>query len=302
MTDLIDWQHDLAGVRIGAGTNVVIRDIQGIGQPEKRSNDVEPAREDGLRPAADYYGGRLVRIDCAVRCPGDPGAALDILAALVEHADPDGVRLAAGETVQLRMKYPGRPVRMLRGRLRKAEETQEQLKHGWLPIDIEFLATDPLFYTDQPLQQSILPSAVSRGGFEAPAIAPVVTAQVPTGQLPGVLDNAGTAPTWPVLRINGPCVNPVITHVESDRSLALTVALLAGQWVEIDTRPGWRTVLRDNGASVATLLRWGDRIDEFVIPPGRSRLRFEATDPTTTAVLTATWWPAWKTLKKQEPL
>ncbi|MFD4397197.1 hypothetical protein [Kitasatospora sp. NPDC058478] len=301
MTDLIDFQHDLAGVRIGAGTNVVIRKLQGIGLPDKRTNDIEPAGEDGLWPGADQYGGRLVRIDCAVRCPGDPAAALDLLAELQEHADPDGVRLAAGETVELRLKYPGRGVRMLRGRLRKAEEDQEQLIHGWLPIDVEFMATDPTLYGDQPEQTKIRLGSVSTGGFSAPVVAPVVTAAVSTGVPPGTVVNPGTAPTWPVLRIDGPCTNPVITHIESGRSIGLgPLTLLAGQWVEIDTRPGWRTVLNDGGGNMATLLRWGDRIDEFAIPPGRSRLQFDAVDPTNTALLTATWWPAWRTLRKEQ--
>ncbi|MER7707247.1 hypothetical protein ABTX81_30640 [Kitasatospora sp. NPDC097605] len=298
MTELIDWQHDLAGVRIGAGTNVVIRDMVAAGLPEKRTNDVEPAGEDGLRPGADQYGGRLVRIDCGIRCVGDAAAALDLLAELQEHADPDGVRLLAGETVELTLKYPGREPRTLRGRLRKCEETQEDAVHGWIPLDIEFLATDPLFYGEMEQRQIPL-GALSRGGFVAPVVAPVVTAAVPTDQLPKSVANPGTAPTWPVLRVNGPCVNPVITHMESDRSLALDVALLAGQWIEIDTRPGWRTVLDDAGASRAVLLRWGDRIDEFDLPPGINHLKFEATDPTNTAQLTVTWWPAWKTLKKE---
>lgn len=296
---LIDWQHDLAGVRIGAGTNVVIRELQVAGMPEKRTNDVEPAREDGVWPGADQYGGRLVRIDCAIRCPGDPGAALDLLSDLQEHADPDGVRLESGRTVELTLKYPGRPPRTLRGRLRKCEDTQEDLIHGWMPLDIEFLATDPLFYTPEPQQRQIRLSSISQGGFTAPVVAPVVTAAVSTDQLPGAVDNPGTAPTWPVLRVSGPCVNPSITHVESGRRLNLSVALLAGQWIEIDTRPGWRTVLSDSGANRASLLGWGDRIDEFVLPSGRNRLRFDATDPTNAALLTATWWPAWRTLRKE---
>ncbi|MFJ2780295.1 hypothetical protein [Kitasatospora sp. NPDC087315] len=298
-TPLIDHQHDLGGVLIGAGTNVPIRTIIVLGLPDKRINDVEPSGEDGLWPGAEQYGGRLVRIDCAVKCPGDPAAALDILAALQEQADPDSVRLVGGETAQLRLKYPGRPVRVLRGRLRKLEEDQEQLVHGWVPLDIEFMATDPLFYADQPEQTQIRLGSISQGGFAAPVVAPVVTAAVASGQPPGTLLNPGTSSTWPVLRINGPCVNPVITHVESARSIGLTISLLAGQWVEIDTRPGWRTVLNDGDGNVATLLRWGDRIDEFVIPPGRSQLQFAATDPTNTALLTATWWPAWRTLKKE---
>ncbi|WP_329492520.1 phage tail family protein (plasmid) [Kitasatospora sp. NBC_01246] len=300
--NLLDWEHDLAGVRIGAGTAVVIRAIQGIGLPEKRNNDVEPAREDGLWAGADQYGGRLIRIDCAVRCPGDAAAALDILAELQEHADPDGVRLAPGLTVELRLKYPGRPIRMLRGRLRKAEEDQEQLVHGWLPIDIEFLATDPLYYSDQSEQTRIKLGTISTGGVAAPVVAPVVVGAVPTGMPPGTVTNPGTAATWPIIRIDGPCVNPVVTHVESKRTIGLApLTLLEGQWVEIDTRPGWRTVLDDAGASRAALLRWGDRIDEFTIPPGRSRFQFDATDPTNRALLTVTWWPAWRTLRKDGP-
>jgi phage-related protein len=111
---------------------------------------------------------------------------------------------------------------------------------------------------------------------------------------PGYLQVEGTAPTWPVIRVNGPCANPTIVHVTTGRQLTLQTTLAAGEWVEIDTRPGWRSVLRENGGGAP--LAATSRIDEFVLTPGLNEIRWQATDNTLTSTLAVTWWPAYKAL------
>jgi hypothetical protein len=293
---LKDHQHELGGVVIGTGTPVVIADIEGLGRADVRTADVDPPTADGIWLGADYYTGRTVRIDAAIKTPGDQVAALDTLAALQRvHDDPD-LRLTGGATTELRLKFPGRDVRVLNGRLRKLEATLSDLVHGWVPLDIEFVA-DPLYYSDA-FQHATLPlGMLSGGGFTAPVIAPIVVNPAPGGTTrPGVIQVDGAAPAWPVLRIEGPCANPRITHVDSGRELQLNTVIDPGDWIEIDTRPTWRSVLRSNGGNAATALVATSRIDTFTLPTGVSELRWTATDPTNSARLTATWRPAWPTL------
>ncbi|MFI6054084.1 phage distal tail protein [Streptomyces violascens] len=293
LASLTDFQHDLGGVVIGAGTPISIATMEGLGRASVRTGDVDPPHADGVWLGADYYSGRTIRIDAAIKTPGDPAAALDVLAALERlHEDP-AVRLTGGATTALRLRFPGRDVRVVFGRLRKAEANLTQLVHGWVPIDLEFLTADPLFYADREEQVQLPLGVIVGGGFTAPVTAPIlVTPVAGSTARPGWVFVEGAAPAWPVLRITGPCAHPAVTHVESGQVLRLDAVIDPGDWVEIDTRPTWRSVLRKGGGSVPVT----GRLDTFSLPPGRSEIRWSAVDPTNTARLTVTWRPAWPTL------
>ncbi|EFL29393.1 putative mucin-2 [Streptomyces himastatinicus ATCC 53653] len=293
--ELVDWQHELGGVLIGEGTDVQIRAIEGLGQPPLRTSDVEPPSEDGLWLGRDYYSGRVVRIDAAIRISGQPAAVLDQLAALQATPDTLAVRGYGGTTMDLRLKLPGRGARTVRGRLRKLEPDLTKMIHGFAPLDIEFTAADYLYYADQPEGITLTLGLISTGGFRAPVSAPIHVDGDggPEGRR-GRIDVSGTAPTWPVIRINGPCANPSVTHVDTGRTITVLTTLAAGEWLEIDTRPGWRTVLRNNGSTAPTSPY--SRLDQFQLPPGSSELTWTATDNTNTCSLAVSWWPAYKAL------
>ena len=294
-TPLADWQYELGGVLLGPGTPVQLRAVEGLTMPTLRTADVEPDGEDGLWLGADHYAGRTIRMDAAVKAPADPGAVLDQLADLQAAASSLAVRGQGGTTMDLRIKLPGRPVRVMRGRLRKLEPDLAQLVHGWVPVDIEFQAADALFYTDAQATTSMPLGILTHGGFTAPIRPPFhIDADPLAVGRPSLVEVEGTAPTWPVLRVTVPCANPTITHVTSGRSLTVQVSLTAGEWVAIDTRPGWRSVLRDNGGSAP--LAGQSRLDQFQLSPGLNEFRWTATDPTLTSTLAVTWWPAYQAL------
>lgn len=293
--ELADFQHELGGVLIGRGTNVNIRAIEGLGQPPIRSNDVDPPGQDGTWLGTDYYSGRLIRIDAAVKVIEDVPGVLDIAADLQDLADTDGVRGQAGTTMDLRLKYPGRPTRVVRGRLRKFEPALTQVIFGYAPLDIEFQAQDHLYYADQSETTSMPLGSLTEGGITFPLQFPFTIAGAASAiARPGYIQVAGTKNTHPVLRVNGPCANPTITHVASGRSLTVQTTLAAGEWVELDTRPGWCTVLRENGGGASLTAQ--SRIDQFTLTPGLNEIRWSATDNSLTSTLAVTWWPAYKAL------
>jgi hypothetical protein len=293
--DLDDWQYDLGGVLIGAGTNVDVIETTGLGRPPVRDSDVDQPSMDGQFAGPDYWAARQVQFDAAIKIPGDPGACHDMVASLQAVTDAAAVRLVGGQGLTLRMKRPGRPVKQLVGRIRKLDPEYRQAIHGYVPLDIEYVAQDPTFYADEDNITELPLGWLTGGGFAAPVTAPIyVQSGTVAADRPGWVTNAGDADTWPIFRVMGPCATVTITHVASGRALSLpTLNLAAGRWIDIDTRPGYRTVTWDNGGNASAYLTPSSRIDQFAIPPGTSEMRWTAFDSTNSARLRVTWRDAY---------
>ena len=296
--DITDWQFDLGGVLIGAGTSVNIIEVTGLGRPPVRDNDVDQPSMDGQWAGPDYWAGRQLQFDAAIKVPGDPAACYDMVAALQAATDAASVRLVGGQGMTLRIKRPGAVVKQLTVRARKVDPEYKQVIHGYVPLDMEFVAHDPTFYADDVSTTEIPLGWLTGGGFAAPVVAPIyVQDGTVAADRPGWVTNQGTADAWPIIRITGPCANVTVIHADSGRTLALpTLNLLAGQWVEIDTRPGYRTITRDNGGNASAYLSPSSRIDLFSLPPGQSEMRWTAFDNTNTARMSVTWRDAYTAL------
>jgi hypothetical protein len=293
--DLKDWQIEIGGILLGHGTQIPVAAIEGLARPGVRGEGVERPGADGVWLAPDWYEARTVRIDCAIKTPGDPEAAAGLLAALEQVAESRSVRTVGGAVMPLRIKWPGSPVRVLFGRIRKLEATWEKAAFGWIPLDIEFTAPDPVYAADVEQQVELRLGWLSGGGFTAPVQAPIIVngAGATGGQKrPGWVTNGGNVETFPVLTVHGPCANPQITHVETGRTITVPVVLNAGQWVRVDTRPGQRVITRNNRGAFATT----QPLDAFRLPAGRSEIRWTAADPTLSARLTVAWRDAFTTL------
>lgn len=297
-TDLVDWQYDLGGVLIGAGTNVNIIKTSGLGRPKVRDNDVDQPSSDGAFAGPDYWASRQVQLDAAIKIPGDPDACQDLIDQLEAAAADPAVRLVGGQSMTLRIKRPGRPTKVLYGRLRTLDPDDEKIIHGYVPLDVEFIAQDPTFYADAVTTTEIPLGWLTGGGFAAPVVAPIyVQNGTVAANRPGWATNNGTAPAWPVIRIYGPCATVTVTNVTNGLTLSMpTLSLTAGQWVEIDTRPGHRTVTRENGGNASTTLSPASRIDQFSLPPGQSEMRWTAFDNTNTGRMRLTWRDAYTAL------
>lgn len=293
--ELADWQYDIGGVLIGSGTNVQVLETTGLGRPPVRDSDTDQPSMDGAFAGPDYWAARQIQFDAAIRIPNNPAACHDMVAQLQAATDGAAVRLVGGQGLTLRILRPGRPVKSMTVRARKIDPEYKQVIHGYVPLDLEFLAHDPAFYADQDSVTELPLGWLTGGGFAAPVTAPIyVQDGTVAADRPGWVTNQGDADAWPIIRITGPCANVTITHVASGRSLALpTLNLDAGRWTEIDTRPGYRTVTWDNGGNASTYLSPSSRIDLFSIPPGTSEMRWTAFDSTNSARLRLTWRDAY---------
>jgi hypothetical protein len=293
--ELTDWQYDVGGVLIGADTPVNVIETTGLGRPPVRDSDVDQPSMDGQFAGPDYWAGRQIQFDAAIKIPGDPAGCHDMVAQLQAATNASSVRLVGGQGMTLRIKRPGRVVKRLTVRARRVDPEYKQVIHGYVPLDLEFLAHDPTFYADEETTTELPLGWLTGGGFAAPVTAPIyVQDGTVAADRPGWVHNAGDAPAWPIIRITGPCANVTITNAATGRTLSLpTLNLTAGQWVQIDTRPGYRTVLRENGGNASTTLSPASRIDLFSLPPGTSEMRWTAFDNTLTSRLRVTWRDAY---------
>ena len=110
---------------------------------------------------------------------------------------------------------------------------------------------------------------------------------VPAGQTPGgvVVPNNGTAAYWPVLRIDGPVPNPVLTLNETGDWVRIEVDLAAGQWLDVDC--GNRRVLLNGRVSLATHVSFSG--NWLAVPVGGGSLTWsaDAADPAASLTVNA---------------
>jgi hypothetical protein len=154
------------------------------------------------------------------------------------------VRLVGGQGLALRIKRPGRPSKQITVRA-PGSSTRSTAGHPRLrtrrhrvPRPRPHLLRRRRIHTEIPL------GWLTGGGFAAPVThrSSCRTAPAPR-TAPAGSPTTGSTDAWPIIRITGPCANVSIIHVASGRVLALpTLNLAAGRWVELDTRPGYRTV------------------------------------------------------------
>ena len=298
MATLEDFQFDVGGMVIGTGTLVPVSEVMGLAAPDLRTADVDNPTDDGGFPGVDLFGTRTVSIEAGIRTPDDPGTGMDLLAQLQKITGSDAVRKTAGSLALLRAKWPGRDPKRLYGRWRRVEvASMGQALHGWIPLTIEFAATDPRWHADDSTGL-VMPLDISDDGqgFKAPVVAPITTGVSNPAERPGWVFNDGDLPAWPTLRIDGPVTNPKVWIVETGRYLQFQITLAAGEYVDVDTRPGTRWVLRNGSGNAAPAVTSGSRLDLFQIPPGKSEIRWTATDYTNTCRLSLSWRSAYTAL------
>ncbi|WP_425834195.1 hypothetical protein [Streptomyces fractus] len=295
------WQYEIGGVVLGHRTPVPVGNIEGLGSPGTRPQDEDNPTGDGALAGQDFYTARTLRFEAGIKTPGDPVAAAELLARLEQAVDDPAARTSPDGRHVLRGRWPGHQIRRMYGRLRRMEATSTTTAiNGWIPLDIEFAGLDPRWYADEAshltlgLDQAARPGR-SRAVDEALG-APACDTGADPDDRPGWVTNHGDAASPSSLRITGPVINPRIWNTVTGRVLDLDIELRAGEWVDIETRPGTCWALRNGTGNAAGVLLAPSRLDLFTIPPGRSEIAWSGQDLTGTARLDITWRSAYTTL------
>lgn len=118
-------------------------------------------------------------------------------------------------------------------------------------ISATFLAHDPYWYSVGDT------AIVYTGDAEVSTFFPFFPLRLSASSVfvnDSSISNPGDLEAWPVWTIEGPGSNIVISNLTTSQSLTLNTAVTSGQSVTIDTRPGAKTVLNDDGTSLFPLM------------------------------------------------
>jgi hypothetical protein len=109
-------------------------------------------------------------------------------------------------------------------------------------------------------------------------------AAVPITRYNGTANVAGSWDDYPVITIVGPINNPVITNLTTGEALDFTGATIsAGDYYQIDTRYGYKTITNNAGSSVINKLTDASDLASFHLPPGNNAIQVSFTGGTTSA-------------------
>ncbi len=127
---------------------------------------------------------------------------------------------------------------------------------------ITLRAADPTFY--DPALTSINYGITTGGGAgSVPAAVPLIVGSASVNQTVNV-GYFGTWPVNPIIVIQGPITDPIITNLTTNEKIDLTGAILtSADTYNIDTRYGYKTIKDQNGANKISLLSKDSNLVSF---------------------------------------
>jgi hypothetical protein len=229
-------------------------------------DDTPVPRGDGIRMGQDFRGPRNITFELEANLDDEP-SVLALLDVAGNAWRGDAVRNVPGAMAQI-IAHTGR---IAYGRPRKWTPDTTRSIDGRASIGAEFLTADDLWY-DAGQTETVQLVPVSDGGFLVPFTAPIMTYRN-VNQAKG-FTIGGSVPTWPVLTIQGPIVNPVVS-VTNEFSFGFATSLAYDQKIVMDLRPWIRTILR--GSTTMPLTANSSQIQAAALPPGNYELVLNGT-------------------------
>lgn len=299
MIDLQDFQfelipdvdHSADSVGFGLGLNVSVeKDGFDPGTAEWITQDGQNALDGSTVFGRDNLAGPTWAWSAFVN-EQEVGTALSTLSTLSRAwraratiGTPQGVSA-------IRYQLDGRR-RLIFGRPRRFNAPpNNQMLTGYIPVTMDFKCADALHYdADMKTTGPVSFVAESDGGLIFPTTFPV--SPLPDTSREGALLVGGDAPTWPIIRFDGPILNPKIQW--GGREWRFTYNLLDGDWLEIDTRPWKRTILRNGQYNASGTLNRKQYLSDMVLEPGGHEVAFRGQSSTGTASCTVSWYDAYE--------
>jgi hypothetical protein len=261
------------------GVKWLVLSFDGWGSPHPSIQVVQKPRQAGGWAGLSYATPRYVSVSVRVVAP-TPAAlttALDALYAAVDLADTTFTVAEAGVTRSLTVR-------------RSDQVLPHRLNNQIADVTFQMVAIDPRKLGSTLTGSTNLPA--TSGGLTVPFTIPfTISSTVVAGQVSFTNPGNETGPV--VLRIDGPCTGPVITHTSSSTTNALvfssSLTLGTGEFLLINMDK--RTALGNGQASRSgyiTSRGWSG------FDPGVNTWSFTASGYNVASLLTVTATPAWK--------
>lgn len=153
----------------------------------------------------------------------------------------------------------------------RGDESDNARGPGWFVAGLIFRAADPFWYDASDLTLSVSPSTPTDFMEVGTAFLPLhLSHSAAAGTFS--IDNDGDVEAWPVWTITGPGDTIVLTNNTTGEAITLSnnggLSLSGGQTLTIDTRPGAKTLLRDDGSSKFSYL--SDTSSLWALQPGNN--------------------------------
>lgn len=173
------------------------------------------------------------------------------------------------------------------GRPRMSEPDPVTIGLGYARTQCAFACQDPFIYAGEETVVGPITPPSYVGGWSLPFTFPFTIGSTLTGG-EATLTNEGTVEAGMVLRVDGPCKDPVVTVTQGSTVTALTVSttVASGDYLEIDTSA--RTVFY-NGTTNQRGYAYGD----FPLAPvGSSTIRYRVSEGAGSLTVTfrSAWW------------
>lgn len=263
----------------GNGVKWVARTVTGWGASGSSIQVVQKPRQAGGWAGLAYASPRYVTVAGTVYAP-TPESLNDALDSLYDAVRLDNFTLTVTDAS------------LSRSLVCRRNDVIEPTRRSNMIADFQFqvVAVDPRKLGAEASGVTFLPQA--SGGLTIPFTVPfTIASTVVSGAVS--LTNPGNETGPVVLRIDGPCTGPVITHASSYTTAQLvfssTLALGAGEWLTVNMDD--RTALANDQSSRSSYITsrgWSG------FDPGENSWYFSATGYDPSSMLTVSATPSWK--------
>ncbi|GCD46110.1 phage distal tail protein [Streptomyces paromomycinus] len=263
----------------GPGTPYGIEALPDIDDlPDVRGDDTDRPAQHGTYSGPDFTGARVIQLGLAIR--GDDPSHLRALKVALRAATQPGRSPAPLQFLDWDL--------LAYGKVRKRSIPYDA-HYLWRTgtAAIEWYCPDPRLYSLAEHTATTTAYSPSAGRTYPLTFPRVYGAAGSSGRL--TISNSGDSEAYPQLRIDGPVAQPIVEHIGSGATLALSGTLQPGEYLVIDTRT--RAVLLMGSAPRRDWVRAGSAWP--VLTPGDNELAFRGAAlpgaPGQTSTLTVTW-------------
>lgn len=259
MAESLVW-IDVAGAEL---TLVKTRGATGRHMPPAIVREEVVPDGDGSRVRSVRFDARQVVVPIYVEGP----ARTDLIAAVRTLARAMNPKRGEGT---LRSTAADGEIRDLRCRYVDGLGLEETFPQFAVPT-LLFRASDPFWYaaTDQIVEyRTGTPSTFF------PLFPLTLSSSTVFGDV--IVDNTGDVEAWPVWLVTGPGSDLVLRNVTTGYVIDLPITLAAGESLTIDTRPGERTVLKQDGTNLFPNLTDDSALWPLIEGDNRIQIEFSA--------------------------